>query len=414
MSDSPLQRKIEERANVWSQMTEVIDGADGRDLTGEERSKYDAAEKDLDRLTGEIELLERHASRAAAFEKVDRSNVPGTTPAITYRSNVASDAEAEYRSAFVAYLRGGVEELDNDQRKLLRSGWESLESRAQAVGTNSAGGYTVPTGFRQKFVERMKDYGAVQNVATVITTDSGQALPWPTNDDTGNVGALLAENTQVAEQDFTIGTAQLDAYKYTSKLTRVSLELLQDSAFDIEAWVPRKHGERVGRILNQHLTTGTGSSQPNGIVTGATSGVTAAGVAAITADEIIDLVHSVDPAYRTNGKFMLSDTALKVIRKLKDSTGQYLWQPNVQGGVAASLFGYPYVVNQDMAVPATGVKSVLFGDFEAGYVVRMVRAIQSVRFAERYMDYFQVGFVSFCRADGDVQDSYAYRALTQA
>lgn len=398
----------EKRAGVWSQMTSILDTAEAenRDLTAEERSAYDAAEAELDTISGDLERVERHATRGF--------DAPASTPE-TPEHRVSGDAEAEYREAFNAYLKRGMAELDGDQRQILRKGFVGdSETRAQAVGTASAGGYTVPQGFRAQIIERMKDYGAVRNVATVITTETGAALPWPTNDDTGNVGALLAENTQVTEQDLTLGTAQLDAYKYTSKLTRVSLELIQDSAFDIEAFVVRKHGERLGRITNQHYTTGTGSSQPNGIVTGATSGVTAASGTAITADELLDLVHSVDPAYRARGQFMLSDTALKAVRKLKDSNGMYLWQPSVQAGTASSLFGYGYVVNQDMAAPAVNVKSVLFGDFEAGYVIREVMGIQSIRFDERYMDYFQVAFASFLRADGEVQDSYAYRALTQA
>ncbi len=234
--------------------------------------------------------------------------------------------------------------------------------------------------------------------------------------DTAQVGALLAENTQFAEQDVVVGTATLDAYVYYSKLTRSSLQLVQDSAFDVEATVRDAHAERVGRITNQHFTTGTGTNQPDGIVTGASSGVTAAGVAAITADELIDLVHSVDPAYRRSprAQFMLSDVALKSLRKLKDSNGLYLWQPNVQAGVAASLFGYPYVINVDMAVPATGVKSVLFGDFQAGYVIRIVRGIQTITFSERYLDYLQVAWASYARMDGTVQNTAAYKALTQA
>jgi HK97 family phage major capsid protein len=257
----------------------------------------------------------------------------------------------------------------------------------------------------------------VQAVATVLDTQTGNPLPWPTNDDTGNVGALLAENTQASEQDVTIGTAQLGAYKYTSKIVRVSLEFLQDVDWmDAEAFLQRKFSERLGRIHNQHFTTGTGSSQPQGIVTGATSGVTAASTTAITSDELLDLIHSVDPAYRTSrAKFMLSDTALKGVRKLKATgTGEYLFQPSAQAGTPSTLFGSEYIVNQDMAVPATGVKSVLYGDFEAGYVIRLVKAFELIRMNERYADYGQVGFVAFDRADGLVQDSYAYRALTQA
>lgn len=397
----------ERRANVWSQMTSILDTAEAenRDLTGEERSTYDKAEADLDGLSTDIERLERHANRPGFEERSGNTETP------EHRDD--TDPEETYRNAFATYLKRGLGEMDNESRSVLRDGFDP-ETRAQGVGTAAAGGFTVPQGFRNTIVERMRDFGAVQNVATVITTDSGQPLPWPTNDDTANVGALLAENTQVTEQDLTLGTAQLDAFKYTSRLTRVSLELIQDSAFDIEAFIVRKHGERLSRILNQHLTTGTGTAQPTGIVTGAVSGVTAASGTAITGDEIINLTHSVDPAYRARGRFMLSDTALATIRRLKDANGMYLWQPNVQTGVAATLFGYPYVVNQDMAAPAVNVKSVLFGDFEAGYVVRMVRGMQVVRFEERYMDFFQVAFTTFLRADGEVQDAFAYRALTQA
>jgi HK97 family phage major capsid protein len=261
----------------------------------------------------------------------------------------------------------------------------------------------------------MKDYGAVINEAEVITTDSGNNLPWPTVDDTSNVGVILAENTQMAEQDATVGQASLDAYVISSKLTRVSFQLLQDSAVDPEALIVSLHGERIGRGMNVYLTTGTGTAQPDGIVTNAATGVTAAGAAAITADELIDLVHSVDPAYRNErAAFMLADATLAKVRKLKDSQNQYLWQPGLQAGQAGSLFGHRYVVNQQMPAATTGNKSVLFGDFREGYVVRIVRQIQNIRFSERYADYLQVGFTSFARFDGTQKNASAYKALVQA
>jgi HK97 family phage major capsid protein len=184
---------------------------------------------------------------------------------------------------------------------------------------------------------------------------------------------------------------------------------------NVEQFISRKFAERLGRIHNQHFTTGTGTAQPQGIVTGATSGVTAAGAAAITADELIDLQHSVDPAYRNErSRYMLSDTALKLLRKLKDSQNRYLFESSTTGDMPSLLAGKPYVINNDMAVPATGVKSVLYGDFEAGYVIRLVKAFDLIRLNERYADYGQVGFIGFDRADGIVQDANAYKALTQA
>jgi HK97 family phage major capsid protein len=413
------QQLREQRANVWSQMTEINDRAkaEGREYTVDEKQTYDSAETKFDELTDSIDREERHAKHTADMSHVDRSGLKGGGDA----DHTDDDAGADlYNEAFELFVRNGMANLEPAHRKAMRARYNTMDPKeikaAAGIGTSAAGGYLVPQGFRADIIEKMKAYGAVQQECTVINTDTGATLPWPTNDDTGNVGALLAENTAVSEQDFVFGTAQLGAYKYTSKLVRVSLEFLQDTDWmDAEAWIKGKFAQRLGRIHNQHFTTGTGSSQPQGIVTGAVSGVTAAAVAAFTADELIDLQHSIDPAYRTEGaKFMLSDTALKQARKLKDSQNRYLFQVSTTGDMPNLLVGSPYVVNQDMAVPATGVKSVLFGDFKSGYVVRFVKAFEMIRLEERYAEFGQVGFLGFDRADGVVQDNSAYKALTQA
>lgn len=398
----------EKRANVWSQMTSILDTAEAesRDLSAEERSTYDNAETDLDLLTKDIERLERHANRGGFDEPSHDTDTP------EHRDERTD--EERYSEAFGKYVRRG-RGLTAEDRQMLDSRLDP-ETRAQGVGTSSAGGYLVPQGYQAEIIKTMKDFGAVMSVARVLETESGNALPWPTVDDTSNVGALLAENTQISEQDVTLGTKQLDAYKYTSKLVRVSWELLQDAAFNVDDLLRDLLGERVGRILNQHFTTGTGSSQPNGIVTGASSGKTAASTTAITGDELIDLQHSVDRAYRYSprARWMMSDTAFASIRKLKDSQNQYLWVPGLRAGEDDVLLGKPVEINTDMAVPAAAVKSVLYGDFYAGYVVRLVRGFQLVRLGERYADYLQDGFFGFSRADGEVVNTSAYKALTQA
>jgi HK97 family phage major capsid protein len=408
---------INRRAQNWDAMTKLLDDASAakREMTGEETQTYERLEGEVEADTKQIDLRQRHEARGRGFDKVETD--PIVNPGNSERDADDPAGDKAYGTAFRSYLRGGVQNLDPEQRSALAKGFNSdPEIRAQSVGTTTAGGYLVPPGFRDEFIKTMKDYGSVQRVAQVITTDTGAPLQWPTMNDTAQVGALLAENTQFAEQDVAVGTATLDAYVYYSKLTRASLQLVQDSAFDVESTVRDAHAERVGRITNQHFTTGTGTNQPDGIVTGAASGVTAAGVAAITADELIDLVHSVDPAYRRSprARWMLSDTALKSIRKLKSNDNQYLWQPGLQDGVGSNLLGYPYEINVDMAVPATGVKSVLFGDFFAGYVIRIVRGIQTITFSERYLDYLQVAWASYARMDGTTQNTSAYKALTQA
>lgn len=409
-----LQQLRDTRANLWEQMKNVMDGAD--DATGldaQAREQYDKLETEFDKLDGDISRAERHEQREADLNTVDR---PGGAGGREREPQLSDEAEA-YLDAFSKYVVNGMGDLDADERAMLRAAAPAGPRNAQGVGTGAAGGYLVPEGFRQQVIERQKAFGAVQAVAQVLQTNTGAKLPWATNDDTGNVGALLAENTQATEQDLEFGTAELDAYKYTSKIVRLSLEFLQDVDWiDAEAFLARKLGERLGRIHNAHWTTGTGVNQPQGIVTGAEVGVTAAGATAVTADELIDLQHSVDPAYRNErSKFMLNDAALKGLRKLKAAgTGEYLFQVSTSADMPNLLAGSPYVVNQDMAAPATGVRSVLYGDFEAGYVVRLVKAFELIRLNERYADFGQVGFIGFDRVDGLVQDASAYKALAQA
>lgn len=400
-----LKKLLEERATLWTRMQTLLDSDDA-----EARSNYDAADTEMDRLNGEIERLQRHIARGADLDHIDRSGVVDT------RGDGAEGEDGPdvaYRSAFGQFLRRGASDMDLEQRQVLQRGLVAPgELRALGVGTGAAGGFTVDPEFRARMVETMRAFGGMMEVAEVITTDTGANLQWPTNDDTANVGAILAENTQVTEQDVTLGTNSLDAYAYTSKLVRVSYQLLQDSVFDLETWLARKMGERLGRIHNQHFTTGTGTAQPDGLVTGAPVGkVGAAGqVTTVTYDDLIDLIDSVDPSYQGNGRFMLSQQSRKAIRKLKDTQGRPLWEPSVQAGTPDTLLGYGIALNQDLPAPAASAKSILFGDYREAYLIRMVRDVTLLRLNERYADFLQVGFLAFDRADGTLQNSAAVRA----
>jgi HK97 family phage major capsid protein len=200
---------------------------------------------------------------------------------------------------------------------------------------------------------------------------------------------------------------------YTSKMVRVSFQLLQDSVFNLDSFLARKLGERIGRIQNTHFTTGTGTAQPLGVQTNAAIGKTGTTGQTTTViyDDLIDLIHSVDPAYRAaNARFMLNDLTVGVARKLKDSQNRPLWEPSVQVGVPDSLLGYGLVINNDMPVMAANAKSILFGDFRRAYLIRDVLGVQLLRLTERYADFLQVGFASYARADGTLQDSGAVKA----
>jgi HK97 family phage major capsid protein len=230
----------------------------------------------------------------------------------------------------------------------------------------------------------------------------------------------LAENTEVAAQDVTFGQVVLKAFKYSSKIVLVSMEILQDSFFDVGTILRDLLAERIGRITNTHFTTGTGSGQPQGVVTASGLGKTGASgqTTSIIQEDLIDLEHSVDPLYRPNCRYMLADSSLKVIKKLKDSTGRWLFQPNNEAGLAASnqrptINGYPYEINQDVAAMTASAKSVLFGDFNR-YVVRDVREFSLLRLEERYAEKGQVGFIAFTRSDGRAINAAALKHYINA
>lgn len=401
-----IKKLKEERASVWEQTKVVLDEAREHGFDAERQAKHAELDATLERLSAQIDAEEKlyNAQRASGEFAEKRAEETG----------VSVDS---YDHVFRKWCAEGSLALEANERAVLRGGQTTFENRAQQVATGAAGGYLVPEGFWNRISETLKAYGGVEGVANVLNTDTGNTLPWPTSDSTANKGAILGEGTQITEQDETFGVRDLGAYMYTSKLIRVSYQLLQDSAIDVEGFLARKMAERLARIRNEHFTTGTGSAQPDGIVTGATAGVTkaAGGTTSFTGDDIISLVHSVDPAYRSNGRFMFSDGVLQYIRKLKDSNGQYLWQPSVQVGEPSTLFGYGYTINQDMAAaPVANGTSVLFGDFNEGYVIRNVRGLQVVRLDERYADFLQVGWFAFLRCDGTKDNTGAYKALVQS
>ncbi|HMT88182.1 MAG TPA: phage major capsid protein, partial [Dermatophilaceae bacterium] len=404
-----LKTLLDKRANAWSQAQDIRTRAeaDGYNLTTEEDETWQRALDDVEKLSKQIEVEERHA-RLNAIAPAAESVAP------TQRDDVDPEA-GEYRQAFNAMLRRGVGRLSADQQSVLERGFGEIDTRALSSVTDAAGGYTVPDEFSNRLVETMKAYGGLLGIVDVLTTASGTDLLWPTNDDTANEGAILDENTQISEQDVAFGQGKLKAYTYTSKLIRVPLQLLQDSAIDIEAFLARRIGERIGRAVAGHIATGAGTTQPVGVadatvgfgvgVTGATGNTTT-----VTYDSLVDLEHSVDPAYRGSAQYAMNDLTLAAIRKLKDSQNRPLWVPSVAGGVPSTINGRPYTIDNKLPAPAPNAKSILFGDFKTGYIARRVSGAQVLRLSERYADFLQVGFFGFARWDGVIQDAAAVKA----
>lgn len=324
--------------------------------------------------------------------------------------------------AFTGYLRtGGDQEL-----------------RAQGASLGTSGGYAVPQGFLAKITTTLKAHGGVRALAEVITTEAGEDLPWPTNNDTANVGHILTENTQDSEQDLTFGQANLGAYTYTSKIVRASMQLLNDQAVDLETWLANQLGQRIARAQSSHWISGNGTTEPQGLVTGLTTGRTTEANNAITYDELVDLVHSVDAAYREGGEvaaspiapargtttpagngpalpgvaWIMNDQTFAYLRKLKDDVERPLIQPDLTAGGPPTLLGYQVRIDNAMPTMTGGAKVIAFGNIRAAYIIRDVRGIEVLRMVERYADYLQVGFLGFQRSDGLVQDTSAAKLLT--
>ncbi|MBP6728727.1 MAG: phage major capsid protein [Microthrixaceae bacterium] len=405
-----LQELREKRANTWSQAQDFNSrAAKGETMSAEDEGAWKRALDEVDSIGEQIETRERTETLDKRFADIDEHG-----PDLRGSGDPGGDA-AKYRAAYNAWMRSGMTGISDEHRQML-----AANARALQTDTGSAGGYTVPDGFWAKVTETMKLFGGVLQVAEPVNTTTGANLPWATNDDTANTGEILEEGSAVSEQDVTFGQKTLGAYTASSKMIRVSDLLLQDTGIDLEGFLARRAGERIGRIQNTRLTTGTGSSQPQGLITGATTGKTTAGATAITYLELIDLIHSVDAAYRQGEcGFMMHDLILAYVRKIKDDSGgagvgRPIWEPSVQAGVPDLLLGYKYTINNDMAsTVATTNKTMAFGDFRSGYVVRKVSGGAMRRLTERYSEYLQTAFFGYERFDGLVQDSSAYKLLVQ-
>ena len=395
-----LQEMKQRRAEVIAEMRELVETADkeNRSLTTDENGKYDGLDKELDNLTASIQKREKLDAEEAKLSAAEaeksgekRSKIPG--------ADDSTDKNIEYREAFRQFIVD-PSQITTEQRNLL------LEKRALSAVTGASGGYTVSEQIYNKLVDAMKHFGGMRPVANVIRTTTGADLPIPTANDTASEGELLGENTAATTGDVVFGQIIMKAYKYSSKVVLVPFELLQDSAFDIESFIAKKLGERIGRVTNKHFTTGDNASKPQGVITGATLGKAgvAGQVASVTYDDLVDLIHSVDIAYRTGAKFMMNDSTLKAIKKLKDSQGLPLWSRGMSDKEPDTIMGYPYIVNNDVPAMAASAKSILFGNFE-NYFIRDVKDIQLYRISDKYIESGQVGFLAFYRGDARMVDA---------
>ena len=390
------------RAELIKQATAIVDGAqaEGRSLSAEEKVKFDKMEADAQSIMSEIDVIERSAEMKK--EMAAKAEAREAAP------------KATRMGAFEKYLRNGMGSLNAEERGMMS---ELRGTATNVAGTDSLGGFLVPQAFSNELDMAVEFSGEVERLAKKLNTAGGALLDYPTVNDTATDANLIAEAAAVTVQDVTFANKQLSAYNYASQV-RVSMQLLQDNAFDLNGFLVEAMGERIARATNAAFTNGTGSSQPQGIIAGSVAGKTAASATAIVADDILDLIYSIDPAYRNKESFglMAHNNVISAIRALGlgSSNDFPIFVPSMAAGQPDKLFGHNIYYNNDMESSiATGKKTLLAADFSK-FVVRSAGGVQMVRLNERYMDELEVGFVAYSRKDSCVLDSRAVKHLVQA
>lgn len=372
--------------------------------TDELHAEFDRTHKELGDLRSTLEAVNRQAEARSALldnreSKLDKLADSRESTAVV--KAVARDLEERgSMRRFLKYCRGGWGALNAEDRTAYEA-----EARALATSPDSAGGFLVPEEMQKSITEAILQFGGMrQSRSTIMRTRGGNALTIPQVDDTAEVGAIVAEGVAAAEGDPAFTELVLGAFKYTSDAVRISIELLQDNEIDnFEGFLGNLLGTRIGRLQNTHFTVGVGTTEPVGVVPASTLGETSASATEILKDEIIDLIHSVDPGYAANAEFMMNYKTLGDLRKLADTDGLPIWN-DVQENTPSRLYGHPIIVNQDMADPAIDAIPILFGDFSL-YLIRDVFPIRVTRTTELFWLESQVALMALARADGNLNDA---------
>jgi HK97 family phage major capsid protein len=390
--------------------------------TNTDEARANELEARHDKIMGELDALDKNIEREARVAQLEKEAEEARANRRPDQSGegrgVEEVAKPEYREAFIELARAGFDpqELTPELRNVLKAG--VAEFRAQST-TAGAGGYTVPTELAAVVDKTLKMWGPMYDeaICTVLNTSGGNPLDFPKTDDTA---VAVAQHTEAAAMtddggvDATFTKMTLGAFAYDTEWVQISMELLQDSAINIEQFIGELLGERLARRVNTELTVGDGTGDPLGIVAASAAGKSATDDVTFTADELIDLLHSVDPAYRASPKarFMFNDSTLAFIRKLKDGQNNYLWQMgDIRTGEPGRLLGHNYSVNQAMASIAASAKPVIFGDFSKYYVRKVGSPVIGVR-REYYWP--NIGLAGIVRLDGDLIQTSAVKHLVLA
>ncbi|MFN0028406.1 MAG: phage major capsid protein [Acidimicrobiales bacterium] len=388
-----IKETYEQYRGAVAELRTFTESVGGRELTAEENATEARINAAISGLQAKVSTALEAEERSREMADIDRRMAAIASAPTVPAGNESAD-EAQIRKLFA----GEIRELT----------LKGAERRDLVKGTTTAGGFTVATGFYDQLMEHIIEVSAILSAgATVLRTDNGETLPVPKTTAHGT-GALIAEGASITESDPVFGQVNLGAFKY-GQMVQVAQELVNDTAVDLIGYIARQAGRAVGNAFGTHAILGTGGgTQPSGIAPNATVGVTgaAAVVGAFSADNLIDLHYSVIAPYRssTSCAWLMRDASVAAVRKLKDTTNQYLWQPSYQLGQPETLLGKPIFTDPNVAAVGLSARSVLFGDISA-YFVRMVNEIRFERSDEFGFGNDLVSFRCILRADGALVDT---------
>ena len=373
----------EKRAKAWDAAKAFLDSKRSGDglLSAEDTAVYDKMEADVMALGKEIERLERQSAIDAELSKATSAPITNN-PEKTGGAPKSIRAAAEYRADFLNILRG-----------------RAPVNNVLSTSPDTDGGYLVPAEFENRIVAGLEEANVVRSIAKVITTSAERKIPVAA---THSTAQWTAENAAYTESNPTFAQKTIDAFKLTD-LVKISVELLQDSMFDLESYIALEFARAFGVAEEEAFCVGTGTGQPTGIFAenGGTVGVTAGSATAITVDNLVDLIYALKSPYRRNAVFLMKDVTVSALRKLKDVNGAYLWQPSIQAGQPDRLLGYPIYTSPYAPAAEAGSLPIAFGDFSNYWIAdRMGRTVQ--RLNELYAGNGQVGFIAAERVDGKV------------
>jgi HK97 family phage major capsid protein len=400
---SKIRALRDQRAALATEARNYLDTNTGEGWNAEASKKVDEIYAKIDGIDSQIERLERQA-KIDGEALSDSAQQEAAARALAALPPEQRERQTQYSNAFRAFVVRGERGLTTEEANLLRTGVQAAQSGQQ--GNGSQGGYLVPTGWGGSLLEALKSFGGMRDVANVIQTEGGNPIPFPTVDDTASEGEIVAESVAATTGDLTFGTTSLGAYKWSSKVFTVPIELLMDQGpgIDVEAYIRKQAAQRIARGQNRKYTVGAGTTEPLGIVSSAVAGKVGLTGQTVTiiSDDLVDLEHSIDPAYR-NGPgvgWMLHDSSVRTLKKLKDSQNRPLWLPGFATKEPDTILGYRYTINQHMPVMAASAKSILFGKLDE-FMIRDVLNVTLFRFDDSaFITKGQIGFLAWARGDG--------------